>query len=347
MSDAMQAPDEALIDQALGLIATSAMATERGSRRAEGRLAAWRARAPEHEAAYREALRRWQLLGAVAPEMRDRFPPDLPSPAGDGERGKEGLSRRTLIGLGLAASCTTLLAGGWYRSRPLYAASYETGPGQLSQVSLPDHADGSGLGTRIDLSARTRLDVRLYRDRRVATLAHGEALFTVTPDAGRPFRVHTRGGVAEVVGTVFTASDRGGPVSLAVEEGHVRFSPAPRDARWYDLSPGGEPVDLRAPAAVTWRDGKLDPVRRIAPDSVAAWRNGWLWFDDQRLDEALPAINAFRSRPLEAASPAVGALRLTGRFRSADADSAAGLLETILPLRAEPRADGTVELRMR
>ena len=132
-----------------------------------------------------------------------------------------------------------------------------------------------------------------------------------------------------------------------VEEGHVRFQPAPRDARWYTLSRGGPTVDLRAPAAVSWRNGDVDAVRRIDPESVAAWRNGWLWFDNQRLDEALPAINAFRNQPLKAADPAVSALRLTGRFRSADAGNAAQLLEAILPLQAATRPNGDVELRLR
>ena len=88
-------------------------------------------------------------------------------------------------------------------------------------------------------------------------------------------------------------------------------------------------------------------MRRIDPESVAAWRNGWLWFDNQRLDEALPAINAFRNQPLKAADPAVSALRLTGRFCSADAGNAAQLLEAILPLQAATRPNGDVELRLR
>ncbi|ADP16462.1 Tat pathway signal sequence domain protein 16 [Achromobacter xylosoxidans A8] len=336
-----QAPDEALIDQALTLIATAEIATERGARQAVSRLTAWRARTPQHEAAYVEAMRRWQLLAAVAPDMRARFDQDIAT-ASDRR-----LSRRALLGWAAAGACTAALGAGWYWRRPLYQASYETGSSQLSQAQVPDQPDGGGLGTRIDLAARTRLAVSLYRDERVVELSHGEALFTVARDASRPFRVRTRGGEVEVVGTVFTVSDRGGVVSLAVEEGHVRFRPAPRDARWYTWARGGPPLDLYANTAVSWRNGEVDPVRRIDPDSIAAWRNGWLWFDNQRLDEALPAINAFRAQPLTAADPKVSALRLTGRFRSADAGDAAALLEAILPLRAESQANGDVVLRLR
>ncbi|CAB3628270.1 FecR family protein [Achromobacter pestifer] len=336
-----QVPDEGLIDQALSLIATSEIATERAARQAASRLAAWRTRTPRHETAYVEALRRWKLLGVVAPEMREHFHQDIPLAA------DRGLSRRALLGWGVAGTCTALLGTGWYWRQPLYRESYETGSGQISQAQVPDHANGGGMGTRIDLSAQTRLAVSLYRHERVVELSHGEALFTVASDATRPFRVRTRGGEVEVVGTVFTVSDRGGTVSLAVEEGHVRFRPAPRDAHWYTLTSGGPPLDLRANTAVSWRNGEVDPIRRIDPESVAAWRNGWLWFDNQRLDEALPAINAYRTRPLTTASAAVNALRLTGRFRSADADNASQLLEAILPVRAEARANGDVMLRLR
>lgn len=337
-----QIPDEALIDQALSLIATAEIATERAARQAASRLTAWRARTPQHEAAYAEAYRRWQLLAIVAPGMRAQFDPEDIVVAADRR-----LSRRALLGWTAAGACTALLGAGWYWRQPLYQASYETGSRQLSQAQVPDQPDGGGLATRIDLGPGTRLAVSLYRHERLVELSHGEALFTVASDARRPFRVRTRGGEVEVVGTVFSVSDRGGAVAIAVEEGHVRFRPAPRDVRWYTLALGGPALDLHADTAVSWRNGEVDPVRRIDPDSIAAWRDGWLWFDNQRLDEALPAINAFRARPLTTSDPKVNALRLTGRFRSADADNAANLLEAILPLRAESQPDGDVVLRLR
>ncbi len=335
------APDEALVDQALTLIATADMAPEDAAGRARARLERWRAQAPDHDAAYAEALRRWRLLNDLAPGMREHF--DEQSAIAPPAR----LSRRTLLGLGLAGAATAAMGAGWYWNRPLHEQWYETGPGQLRQALMPDASFGGAAPTRIDLSARTRLALRLYRGERVVELAGGEALFTVSRDDPRPFRVRTRGGVVEVVGTVFSVSDRGGPVTVAVQEGHVRFFPAPRDARWYAFASGGPAVDLRAGMAAAWRQGDLDPLRRVDPASIAAWRDGWLWFDNQRLDDVLPAINAFRATPLLAAVPAVGALRLTGRFRTADAGELPATLESILPLRAVVRADGAVELRPR
>ncbi len=334
--------DEALIDQALSLIATAEVATERAARQAASRLTTWRARTPQHEAAYLEAFRRWRQLLAMAPEMRTQFDQEDLIVASNRR-----LSRRALLGWTAAGACTALFGAGWYWRQPLYQASHETGSRQLSQAQVPDQRDDVGPATRIDLSPGTRLAVSLYRHERLVELTQGEALFTVAADASRPFRVRTRGGEVEVVGTVFSVSDRGGAVSVAVEEGHVRFRPAVPDVRWYSLARSGPPLDLHADTAVSWRNGEVDAVRRIDPDSIAAWRNGWLWFDNQRLDEALPAINAFRQRPLKTSDPKVNALRLTGRFRSADADNAASLLEAILPVRAESHSDGDVVLRLR
>ena len=71
-------PDEALVEHALSLIATSEIATARAARQAASRLTAWRQRAPVHELAYLEAQRRWQLLARVAPDMREHFQEDNP-----------------------------------------------------------------------------------------------------------------------------------------------------------------------------------------------------------------------------------------------------------------------------
>jgi transmembrane sensor len=40
-------------------------------------------------------------------------------------------------------------------------------------------------------------------------------------------------------------------------------------------------------------------------------------------------------------------LRLTGRFRSADAETVTGQLEAVLPVHADTRAGGAVVLRLR
>jgi ferric-dicitrate binding protein FerR (iron transport regulator) len=67
------------------------------------------------------------------------------------------------------------------------------------------------------------LRVRLEDLRREVDLGRGEALFQVAHDLRRPFRVHTRAGLVEAVGTQFNVYDRvNGDTRVSVLEGKVR-----------------------------------------------------------------------------------------------------------------------------
>ena len=107
------------------------------------------------------------------------------------------------------------------------------------------------------------------------------------------------------------------------------------------------PIDLRDGEALTIRDGQAEAVRSIDPSAVAAWRDGWLVFDNVRLDEAVPAINAFRSAPIILADKRAAAQRLTGRFRAVESGELLNVLPTILPVHAQVRGDGAVILSTR
>lgn len=342
-------PSERLIERGLRLIATAEVEAPEAAERARHTLAAWRARSPEHEAAAVEALRRWRMLGGMVDELRGHF--DEPAPAAIARQPTAPTLRRrqalrVIVGLG----STVALGSGtaWVWRQPVFEQAWRTGTGELASAALPD-------GSRIDLNARSDLTVRLYRQRRVVTLHRGEARFDVAPDAGRPFTVETRAGNVTVVGTAFSVSDRGGPVSIEVEHGHVRFSALDPGARTGWFGPRGglaempiapiAPIDLQAGQALTWRNGLPGPVTRIALGQAAAWRDGWLVFDNRRLDEALPAINAHREQALVLGDDRVAAMPLTGRFRAAESDRLLDALPAILPLRVVALRDGRFELQ--
>lgn len=321
---------ERLIEHGLKLIAKAAVEPPEGAERARQSMAQWRLTSPAHEAAAIEAQRRWQLLGGIATDVHDRFEHTPAAPS----------RRQALRGLAAFAGCTVLAgsAGGWYWWRqPVFDQRYATGTAELRAVTLPDLAGAPG--SRLDLNARTRLWARLYRHQRVVMLDEGEARFDISPDAARPFLVETRAGRITVLGTAFTVKDRGGPVSIHVEHGHVRFEPR---------SQPGEPmpaVDLRAGQALTLRPGQPAQLRSaVDAGQASAWRDGWLVFDNTRLDEALPAINAHRAQPITLGDGRVGRLPLTGRFKAADSASLLAALPAILPLSVQVQADGRVAL---
>jgi transmembrane sensor len=88
-------------------------------------------------------------------------------------------------------------------------------------------------------------------------------------------------------------------------------------------------------------------VRRADTTALAAWRDGWLVFDNTPLSDALAAVNSYRTQPIVTAGPRIDAMRLSGRFRSNDSIGLLAALPSILPLAAVTRPDGSVELRQR
>ncbi len=324
---------EQLIEHGLTLIAKAAVEGPEAAERARQTMSRWRRTSPAHEAAALEAQRRWDLLGGIAAEVKDRF---------DGAPARPS-RRRSLRGLAALAGCAVLAGspGGWYWRQPVFEQRHATGTAELRTITLPDTGEAGRQGTRLDLDARTAVLARLYRHQRVVVLEGGEARFEVAPDAGRPFLVETRVGRITVVGTAFTVKDRGGPVSIHVEHGHVRF-----EAHAQPGSPTLRAVDLRAGQALTLRPGQA-PVLRSGQDArqASAWRDGWLVFDNTPLAEALPAINAHWPHPMTLGDAQVGRLPLTGRFKAADSASLLSALPAILPLRVQPLPDGRVALQ--
>lgn len=324
---------EKRIEHALALIVRAAMGSPAAASRAHARLVRWRAAEAENEIAWEEAMRRWEALGAMAGELRQRFEPPRERLGAGGER------RRAMLALAVLGCGSALLggAGAWHWNRPLFVQRAGTATAQLAQLDLPDGPSGAR-GSHIDLDAATQLEIRLYRGRRVVHLAGGEARFEVARDADRPFIVETRSGEVEVLGTAFTVSDRGGPVTVMVERGHVRFQPRSAGIRlWPWTDPG---VDLFGGDRLSVRGGRPEAVRRQETGNVAAWRSGWLVFDNAPLDEVLPAVNAYLAEPVRPADARVAALRFTGRFRAANAEQLLPVLPTMFPVVVTTDASG-------
>jgi transmembrane sensor len=312
-----------LVEHALSLIAGAEVERPEQAQRLRAELDQWRVASSNHEDAYERALRQWQALGAAGPQLRSRFAE--PSRAAKRRKGRAG---PLLAVAAFLASFAGLV--GWHLKQPVFDRAVQTGTAQLAQVPLPE-------GGRIDLNARTDLRVTLYRDRRTVELKRGEARFEVAFDPSCPFRVETREGVVEVVGTAFVVSDRGDGVTVDVEHGRVRFLPAVELAG----------ITLRGGERVTVRHGVAGSVEHIGQREIAPWRDGWLVFENERLADALQAINAFRTMPIALADEHAGTLRLTGRFRATDSHGLLAALPRILPVHVVERADGSAEISSR
>lgn len=347
---AMGAPRERLIERALALIVEGEIAAPaEAAQRARIALNQWRNRSPEHAAALLEARHRWDMLGGMADDLRAHFD----TPAAGMAAAAAATSARSPRRRKLLLSIAGLVGGGlvagrgvqWYWQQPVFRSAYSTRTAQMLKVTLPDGA-GDASGSHIDIAPQSAIEVTLYRRHRVVDMARGEVRFEVAHDAQRPFRVHTRGAVIEVVGTVFTVRDRGGPITVGVEQGHVRVQVRARQNA-EGSAPPAEVVDLRAGELVEVQDGHADAVRQSDTRALSAWRDGWLVFDNTPLSEALAAVNSYRARPIVSADARIDALRLSGRFRTSDSVGLVEVLPTILPVTTDTRPDGSVELRKR
>lgn len=314
-------PSAALVEHALSLLAAASIETPVVASRLRAQLEEWRSLSVEHALAYTHAMRQWQALDAVAPALRSHFVEPK-------RKRCASRTRNTLAVLAFVSGIAGLL--GWQLSQPVFEQQVQTGIAQLAQVPLPD-------GSRIDVNAGSVLQVVFYRNRRLVELKRGEARFEVASEADRPFRVQTRSGTVEVIGTVFVVADRGDAITIDVERGRVRFLP---------VDPAST-IELTDGERMVVHDGVPGAVKNAGNREFAPWRDGWLVFDNEQLVDALPAINAFRKSPLVLADEHAGKLRLTGRFRANDLYGLLAALPRVLPVEIVDRGDGVTAIRSR
>lgn len=174
--------------------------------------------------------------------------------------------------------------------------------GQQSTVTLGD-------GTRVRLNAGSTLRYtddygRLSRDVQL----EGEAYFEVLHDGAHPFRVHSRGGVVEDLGTRFLV--RGYPelarLEVAVAEGTVALR---REASASDstlLGPG-QLGRLGSDGAVTVESG-------VDLERWTAWTHGVLALDGMTLADAGRTIGRRFDVDVVIRGSQLGSRRLSGRF---------------------------------
>ncbi len=242
------------------------------------------------------------------------------------------------------AACAVLcLAGGlaWQQwQQPTYRHAYATTPSQRLELRLPD-------GSVLNLDARSRAELLLYRDRREVRLDQGRAMFAVAPDAGRPFEVAAGEVRVTVVGTRFEVrreaeGPRAGGVEIAVEEGRVSVRSAGTDAR--PAAPRPEAVLTAGQALRVDATGAHGAVTSIAANSVALWRKGLIRFSNTPLAQAIEELERYGPTGLVVSDPAVARLAIGGAYETARPADLAKVLPAILPVRLVPRGDGRLEV---
>jgi transmembrane sensor len=223
----------------------------------------------------------------------------------------------------LAASvvCAALVVYWVLSGAQVPAQTFQTAAGQNQAFILAD-------GSRLNLGADTRLEVRFNATSRQINLARGEAFFAVAKDHSRPFIV--RAGTASVtaVGTQFSVNRGEGQVVVAVIEGQVLVNSSvvrsePDTAERRQLVAGEE--------VLVETSGKTRSLHKAA--IAIGWQEGRLAFQSEPLSRVLEDVNRYAPKPISVDDPSLGDLMVTGTVARDDLGGWLESLEKVFPVR--------------
>jgi ferric-dicitrate binding protein FerR (iron transport regulator) len=254
--------------------------------------------------------------------------------------------REPLLRFSAAAAIAVIsLGAGWFLTRRAATPSADeqgpppmtelaTLPGQRADLLLPD-----GSRVTLGMASRLRYPVRYAGNSRDLYL-DGEAYFQVVRDTTMPFRVHTRRGVTEDLGTAFDVrAFGGGPLAVVVAEGAVVLR----------STPTGETDGLResqvtdslllstADLGSIDAGGKLTLRRDVDVDSYLAWRQDRLVFRDAPLREVLERLHAWYGMDIELGDSTLAQRKFTATFDAEPASRVLDQLSLIVQVRYEHR----------
>ncbi len=276
---------------------------------------AWLAENETHAQAYARVKALWDGLDrfksedfpareAALTRLRGRQPPRL-------------ARALPLLAAGLAALGVLLVSDviPWLRSSE---SLYRTAKGEQQTVTLAD-------GSQIDLNTDTELSVRITPEMRSVRLTHGEALFNVVRDAGRPFEVVGGKGRIIDLGTQFDVRQTPGQISVAVIEGRVHIVVGEGAAT---LLGAGEQVSYT-------QAGKFSAIAKTDVEALTAWRRGKVLFQRAALSDALAEMSRYHAVEFIISDPALRSRQISGTFSTGDLALFLRTLEATLPVKTE------------
>lgn len=210
----------------------------------------------------------------------------------------------------------------------LQPETFETKVGEQRTVMLEDKS-------LVQLNTNTKISVDYTDGERFIILRHGEAIFEVTPDKNRPFRVQAANGSAVALGTVFNVAIDQNKVTVTVIEGTVRVA-----GNQTTNNPASQPV-LVIGEAISYRDNIIDSqIHEADIKRITGWREGKLVFDNMPLLQAIEEHNRYTSQHIILGDNQLKNLTISGVFRVGDTKSLLFLLKNTLNLKAISNQNG-------
>ncbi|AHV92616.1 FecR family protein [Bordetella holmesii] len=223
----------------------------------------WYRARDEHASCYDSIAELWQQMNHVdGPTLR---------------RNVRGAQRRRALA---ALVCATLVAGLLVsRQSEPPANVIANSNGQVQTARLPD-------GSEVVLDAGAAIELDFRPQQRQIQLLRGRALFTVAPDAARPFVVLTPQARSTALGTRYEVDrTHADETVVSVLESHVRVECLP-------CGPGTPPAVLAPGQRVQAGQNGMQETRFDAA-SDQAWTEGLLLLRDVTLQDAVDQLSRY------------------------------------------------------
>lgn len=185
--------------------------------------------------------------------------------------------------------------------------SFATGIGERRQITLAD-------GSVLELDAASEVGVRYHPDRRDIELRHGRAYFQVAHAPDRPFVVDANGILSQALGTRFSVAEHGNrDVTVVVDEGRVQVSARQDGQLRRYLATGNQRIRYSVANG-------LQPPQAVNAPLATAWRHGAVVYQGEPLASVITDLNRYSRIPVRLQDPALGQLKVTGRWEVAGID---------------------------
>lgn len=279
--------DDKLFDEALDLIIR--LQNDPTNPVAQDLVRRWRARGPDHEAAWAEVAEIHGMAGKVFADQRK-----AELKAGD-------ISRRKVI-LGGAAILGTAAAGAYYGPDALIRAraDHATATAEVRRIDLPDK-------TIMTLGPDSAIRTDFTRNVRHVELLSGMAFFEVAKDTAHPFQSTVDRLTVTALGTAFDIGKDAGVLTVSVNHGRVEVvMPNSPLSRGYQLAEGDW-------LALDESSLQLDRGTRDV-SQIAAWRDGTIVAERETISSVIAKIRRWYSGRIVIADISLGSQRISGIF---------------------------------
>ena len=263
----------------------------------------WRDADPAHALAFARVTAAWEAAdgSGAIAEPEDQFT-------------RRRMMRGAALGAVLVAAGSGLVATrayAWERA--------STRIGERRQVRLPD-------GSSAMLNTDSELYWRFSSSRRELWLKRGEVAIEL--GTGPSASLATQGHAAVLQPGRFNARLRDKALDLTVLRGAASDEAGAKAGAYQRLSLAGA-------------DASVQPVARDAVENVLAWQNGDIIFVDTPLAEAVSEYNRYLTQKIVIDDPAIGSIRIGGRFLSSNPADFLTAISSGLGVRVQRTDTGT------